>query len=153
MELSTRWARPSKFTATLPAPFVADFIGSMNFLPVQVTGKDRVLLGKLELEVNGGMRGFDKMSRVTVCVRPEDVVVLDVKKSTPNSFDAEITSMEFLGAFYRASLASTQIGAAELRADISVNMVRHVGVEKGKKLKVALPKNRLRVFTETRPGR
>ena len=129
--------------------FVADFIGSMNFLPGRAAKKNRVRLGRLEMGVGGGMRGVKEGSPLTLCVRPEDVTVLNVNKSTPNSFDAKITELEFLGSFYRASLSSADMEDGELRADLSVNMVRLVGAKKGKTLRVALPEERLRVFTDT----
>jgi iron(III) transport system ATP-binding protein len=125
--------------------YVANFVGTMNFLPAIALSGDRVRLGeRIELSCSNGAGQLSAGSKVTLCVRPEDVLVRDVAEGTPNSFRARIDDMEFLGSFYRARLT---LGAApEFTADFSINAVRDLGLKPQNVLNVAFPADRLRVF-------
>jgi iron(III) transport system ATP-binding protein len=123
--------------------FVADFIGSMNFLPGQVTAAG-AQLGELTLAC--ATAGFAPGSAVTVAIRPEDIVVQDVREGDANAFGVEVVWMEFLGSYVRARLKAPQIDAAELAADLSVNAVRRLGIAEGRSLLVRLPPERLRIY-------
>ena len=123
--------------------FVADFIGSMNFLPGQVTAAGAQLGGfALACATTDLVPG----SAVTVAIRPEDIVVQDVRDGDANAFRVEVVWMEFLGSYVRARLKTPEIAAAELAADLSVNAVRRLGIAEGRSLLVRLPPERLRVY-------
>jgi len=122
--------------------FVADFIGTMNFLPGNILQANRVALGGVELSLKGD--GLAPGTNVTVAVRPEDIVIHD-DGTHENSFEAKVRAMEFLGSFYRAELLPSQIPSAIL-ADFSINMVRRSGVAEGATVSVTVPRERLRLF-------
>ncbi len=124
--------------------FVADFIGTMNFVTGSVSGKDMVRLGDVDLACEAD--GLATGTAVTVAVRPEDIVVQDVRSGAANTFEARIDEMEFLGSFYRADLVSERLGQARLRADLSINLIRSQGIDQGDALPVLLPRERIRVY-------
>ncbi|NQV47789.1 MAG: putative 2-aminoethylphosphonate ABC transporter ATP-binding protein [Rhodospirillaceae bacterium] len=128
------------------SPFVADFVGTMNFIPATVSGPDRVSIGGNEINVGEGLNGVGVGSPVTVCIRPEDVTTRDIVGSSANSIETTVDNLEFLGSFYRAQLLTTGNGKAKLLADFSINLIRDIGVEEGKTLSISLPESRLRVF-------
>ena len=78
-----------------------------------------------------------------LCIRPEDVRVRDLPADMPNRLTVEVGELDFVGAFCRATLRAGEIA---LVADFSSNLMRDLGVERGTKLDVALPPDRLRVF-------
>ena len=124
--------------------FVADFVGTTNFLPAVVTGTSQVRYAGIELACELDVRpgvGHD----VTLAVRPEDIAVRAVQASTPNAFAVRIADVEFLGAFCRTKLA-VEGCAAPIVADFSINLMRDLGVAVGNDLLIALPAERLRVF-------
>jgi iron(III) transport system ATP-binding protein len=124
--------------------FVADFVGTTNFLPAVVIGPSHVRFGKIDLECELDVRpgaGHD----VTLAIRPEDVVVRNIVASMPNTFRARVAEIEFLGSFCRVGLAING-GAPALVADFSINVVRDLSIEEGKEIPIALPRERLRVF-------
>ena len=131
--------------------FVADFVGTTNFLPAVVTGAGQVRYAGIELACELDVRpgvGHD----VTVVVRPEDIAVRGVAAGTPNAIAARVADIEFLGAFCRVKLAvSGGASGSEARvlADFSINLMRDLGIEVGRDLLVALPPERLRVFPPT----
>jgi iron(III) transport system ATP-binding protein len=106
-----------------------------------------VRIGSIELSCADAMPGLAPGSAVTLCVRPEDVVVRSIDQSTANAFAARISDLEFLGSFYRARLAPPSNGV-EFSADFSINAVRDLDLARDKLVTIALPADRLRVFPQ-----
>ncbi len=124
--------------------FVADFIGTMNFIHGTVVGDN-------EVDVRGGRFRCDTAdlsggTSVTLSIRPEDVELLDGGDVGENSIDVTVEYVEFLGAFCRISLGSERFGDDEVHADLSSNMMRERSVDVGTRLRVRLPGALLRVY-------
>ncbi len=126
--------------------FVADFIGTMNFLPGTVAGPDRVHLAEIEIGLPGRLDALAPGTPVTLAVRPEDLLVQDGASDAPNTFAARVEGLEFLGSFVRADLALGGFADQRCCADFSINLVRRQSIEVGQTLAVTLPAERLRVF-------
>ncbi|MGH6945160.1 MAG: putative 2-aminoethylphosphonate ABC transporter ATP-binding protein [Geminicoccaceae bacterium] len=128
-------------------PFVADFVGTMNFLSATVIDAGRVRLGEVELACKAN--GFAAGERVTVAVRPEGIIVNEGGAPPENSFAAKVGWMEFLGHFFRADLETDALGSNRLVADFSINMVGRTGVAEGSAVTLVVPSERIRVYPET----
>ena len=126
------------------SPFVADFVGIMNFAAGTVIGPGTVRLGGLRLRCEAD--GFADGTAVTIAIRPEDLVVQDVQGGEDNVLEARVEAMAFLGSFFRADLAGVTIGDTRLVADLSVDVVRRLGLREGQTLPVLLPRDRIRVY-------
>ena len=126
------------------SPFVADFIGAMNFLSAVAGGDGTVRIHGMELSAIEGADGLDEGAAVTLCLRPEDIVTRGVESGAANAFEATVADLEFLGSFYRASLTAKGVENTRFQADFSVNLVRDLGIEAGKSLTVAFPEDRIR---------
>jgi iron(III) transport system ATP-binding protein len=122
--------------------FVADFVGSMNFLAGMLEAPERVRIGSLTLACPP-QDGLAAGTAVRLCIRPEDVRVRDLRTDVANRVSVEVTELDFVGAFCRATLKSVDV---TLSADFSSNLIRDLGVEPGRRLDVALPADRVRVF-------
>jgi iron(III) transport system ATP-binding protein len=127
--------------------FVADFIGTMNFIPGTVCGPASARFGQLEIacETDGLAEG----TPVTIAVRPEDIVVQGVSADQENVYEARVRGLEFLGSFVRADLTSEVIGDASLRADLSMNLVRRQRIADGDTLMVRLPRECIFIYPGT----
>jgi iron(III) transport system ATP-binding protein len=135
---------PTEVYRNPASAFVADFVGTTNFLPGVVAGPARVRVGGIDLACDMGIRpgpGHD----VTLAIRPEDVVVRNVVASATNALTVRVAEIEFLGSFCRVGLAIDSATPA-LMADFSINVVRDLAIAEGKQLLIALPPDRLRVF-------
>ena len=128
------------------SPFVADFIGTMNFVKARVAGPGRVRFGGIELACAITGDDFPENSEVTVAVRPEDVVVRNIGEVGDGRFDATIIEMDFLGSFYRSTLVPVRAQDVAITADFSINAVNDLGLANGRTLPVSLPADRIRVF-------
>lgn len=121
--------------------FVADFIGTMNFLPATVIGPTEVQTG--DLKINCLSVPAKVGEAITVSIRPEDIVVQD---ASDNRIKVKIERIEFLGAFVRTELSNEQMGDQHFHADFSANLVRRNELETGMKIEIGLPKRSLQLY-------
>lgn len=128
------------------SPFVADFVGSMNFLQATPLKDGGIRLGDSELSVEQARAAQFDGSEVTVCIRPEDVMIRNVDEETVNSFDATVLDLEFLGSFVRARMCFKGVKDTEFTADFSINLMRDKDIEVGGGLRVAWPEKRIHLF-------
>ena len=102
--------------------FVADFIGTMNFLAAEVGGgaapdDGGIRAGGLALACDTS--GYSDGDRITAAIRPEDITLVDPGNAredggamaTGNAdadggFDATVEYVEFLGSFARVELST-----------------------------------------------
>src|SRR5215216_5767894 len=123
--------------------FVADFVGSMNFLAGTLLAPDKVKVAGLTFNC-AAQDGLASGSKVALCIRPEDVRVRDLPADVANRVGVEVADLDFVGAFCRATLKIRDVADVAMTADFSSNLIRDLGVELGRKLDVALPPDRLR---------
>ncbi len=127
-------------------PFVADFVGTMNFLEGRIVEPGACRVGGLLLRC--ATDGLPADRRVTVAVRPEDVVVRAITPEMENRFSGRILRTDFLGPFLRVEIEAEALGAARLQVDLSINVVRDLGIAAGSELELAIPGERLRLYAE-----
>ncbi len=132
--------------------YVADFIGSMNFLHGRMDAGGHVQVGRLKIALDDAAKQFATGDDVVVCIRPEDVAVRDLAQIKSNKYAMSIRDVEFLGSFCRATLDVDGDKDAELIADFSINLMRDFNLTRGTRLKVALPTTRLQAFRGDKRG-
>ena len=124
------------------SPFVADFIGVMNFVAATLVRDGVVRLGGVQLACDADdlAPGTD----VTLAIRPEDIAVEDVVPGSPNALRARVDALAFLGSFFRADLVPTP--GVLLRADLPVELVRRRAIAEKDTLEIRLPPERIRIY-------
>ncbi|MBT4889162.1 MAG: putative 2-aminoethylphosphonate ABC transporter ATP-binding protein [Rhodospirillales bacterium] len=138
---------PEEIYSNPASAFVADFIGTMNFIPGKVSGTGSVLVGGASL--NCKTDGFKEGDSVVVAIRPEDVNAQDMNEGDENIIELDVKYLEFLGSFYRADLGGDVLSGHELYADFSVNLVRRKNIEIGSKLPVRFPAQFIQLYSES----
>ena len=124
--------------------FVADFVGKMNFLPGRLTDGHTAEVGGARLAFAMSVAA-PAGSPVTVCLRPEDVVLRGAAPGQVNAFEMRVGVMEFIGNHFATTLHA--LGTSlNVSADLSMNAVRDLGIQPGGVITVRLPSDRLRVF-------
>ena len=134
------------------SPYVADFSGAMNFLHGKVVRKGHVKVGKMDIAVNSAADRFKTGDEVVVCIRPAEEAERELARVKTNRYAMAIRDVEFLGSFCRATLDVGGKTGEELIADFSINLMRDFKLERGAKLNIALPKDRLQVFSSNGKG-
>jgi iron(III) transport system ATP-binding protein len=138
---------PAQIYAHPATPFVADFLGKMNFLAGTMLAADRLHVAGAELACTPPPDAFGVGTAVTVCLRPEDVVLRNVHSGATNVFEAQVGGIEFLGNHCATTL---HVVGTNLRvsAAVSLNDMRDLGIAAGKTLRMGLPPERLHVFPQ-----
>jgi len=135
---------PDEIYGRPASAFVADFVGRMNFIPGNLLSDRMVEVKGAKLDFTESI-GIGQGSAVTVCIRPEDVVLHRGNGSDPNRLDAQIGVMEFVGNHFSTVLHAENTNL-NISADFSMNDVREFGLAAGKTVPIRLPPDRLRVF-------
>ncbi|MFH7243677.1 MAG: putative 2-aminoethylphosphonate ABC transporter ATP-binding protein [Spirulina sp.] len=127
------------------SPFVANFIGVMNFLDGMVEAKDTVRCGNLVLHAPSNTVPVGQ--RISIAIRPEDIRVMD-SAATPDSnvAEAEVLGTEFLGSGYRLELSISGNARQPMTLDISSHRARAMAIETLESLAIQLPPEMIRVF-------
>ena len=138
--------------------FVADFIGTMNFLAAEVAGDagagdGAIRAGGLALACDTS--GHSDGERVTAAIRPEDIVLLDSGHAgaagdaeRDGGFDARVGYVEFLGSFARVELGCDGV---RLLMDLSMARAQHFGVTEGSTVRAAVPREAVRIYAGAPP--
>ena len=138
--------------------FVADFIGTMNFLAAEIAGDAGATDGGIRaggLALACDTSGYSDRQQVTAAVRPEDIVLLDsggsetaVHASRDAGFDATVQYVEFLGSFARVELDCEGV---RLLMDLSMARAQHFGVTEGSTVRAAVPREAVRIYAGAPP--
>jgi len=127
-------------------PFVANFIGVMNFLSGVVITPELMRCGNLELQTPP----FDlpPNSPISVAIRPEDIRVLhpDDQTNLPNVVTVEIEEIEFLGSVYQILLRPDGDRKERLTCELSIHEARDLDLAPNTSLQIQLPADFIRVF-------
>ena len=110
-----------------------------------VTGPGRVRVDELDLLV-ANAAPFAVGTPVRLAMRPEEVRTRSITADTPNSFEARIGDLAFLGSYCRAHLEPTGSRTTRIAADFSTNAMRDLGISPGQVRAVAFPPEALHVF-------
>jgi iron(III) transport system ATP-binding protein len=129
-------------------PFVASFIGSMNFIERAVKAAAGVYrVGGLTLQVQNGSGHLTPGTQVTMAIRPEDVVVGRAGGEAPNTVAARVSGLEFRGPHYRITFRlQAGNGTSTLRADVPTEALRRLEIREDIDMAIQLPPDRIRVY-------
>ncbi|WLD59144.1 putative 2-aminoethylphosphonate ABC transporter ATP-binding protein [Salinispirillum sp. LH 10-3-1] len=121
---------------TRPAtPFVADFIGSMNFLDNAAEWPDLNLKASMSAEAT-------EPSGVTLAIRPENVTLT---RDHNSPLQGQVTAVEFMGSYLRCTVALSS-STQPLRADIDIQSALQLALKPGDRVGVTLHQNHLHCF-------
>jgi iron(III) transport system ATP-binding protein len=121
------------------SPFVADFVGKVNAIPVRVSGGE-MKFGALCLPCDGADR------EAKIYLRPEDVLARPIAPGDAHVFDATIEKIEFLGSFCHVHVASPALGGHKLTVYLSLNFLSEQSLQVGSSLPLKLLPERIKVF-------
>jgi iron(III) transport system ATP-binding protein len=126
--------------------FVADFIGTMNFLDARAGADGTVRLGEVDIHCTNWRLQPRPDQPVRLAVRPEDVRLLAEAADVPNSVTAQVDSVEFLGSTYRIDLLIGGDQGQKLKTELSANAMREMNLSKGMHLPAVLPATLMWVY-------
>lgn len=135
------------------SPFVAAFVGSMNFLEDVVRIDEATYqFGPHQLRVDPTKDGRVSLGgKAVIGIRPEDVRIGGFHEPEFNTVTARVRHLSYRGAIFRVSLGlwDESEGRRFLEADIPTETIRSCEVRPDMSLCVHLPIERLRVYPQT----
>jgi len=138
---------PEEIYASPASEFVAEFIGTMNFISATVDAKDRYTHagGSLRVETIEHVSGQE----VRLAIRPEDVELHDTTTTGgENAASGVVESAEYLGAFVRVTVQPASWDTVVV-ADVSTDIVGALAIREGGSIGVSLPADKILVYQET----
>ncbi|WOB43331.1 putative 2-aminoethylphosphonate ABC transporter ATP-binding protein [Thermoleptolyngbya oregonensis NK1-22] len=131
-------------------PFVANFIGVMNFLRGVVASSGQVRCGNLLLDAP--RNEFDVNTPVQIAIRPENVKILPQKdafdSSLPNVIAAELEEVEFLGSGYRIGMRLEGDAKDLITSELPADAAELLDLQVGAALVAQLPPDCIQVFAQ-----
>lgn len=143
---------PVKLYQQPATPFVADFVGQMNFLTGRVSAKGDgwIESGATRLQLQPGVYDLTPGSRVQLAIRPEEISLVEQANGLGNVVHAEVRNVEFMGPYYRLHLEYAGEGTAETPARLTMQAPRQSATQShfnpGERVAVHLPADALRLF-------
>ncbi len=125
--------------------FVAQFVGSMNFLPTSIISEDKVTIGETALDtpsiVNQHLSVGEKFD---LAVRPENLRFVETAE---DALVVRVHSMEFQGAFVRVDCQNqNDLDAALIAVDVPVREARKIALRVGDVRKITFSGDEMRAF-------
>lgn len=149
---------PTEIYEEPSTPFVADFIGEMNFLPASVIEPWWMQCGEAKIASPYALE-FGVNTPVTLAIRPEKIKLSNdisgnvsghahIENSTnnTNSLAVSLSKVEFLGSFYRLHLQPLHLPQNGIMADLSPDSAALFSLIPGAVFTVQLPEKALMVY-------
>ncbi len=143
---------PTKLYQQPSTPFVADFVGQMNFLHGQVstTAGGTIESGAAHLQIKPWPADLAPGSRVQLAIRPEEISLVDHPNGTGNILHAEVRNVEFMGSHYRLHLTYAGNDTAPTSSRLTMQAPKQLATQTqltpGATVAVHLPAEALRIF-------
>ncbi|QUX92737.1 putative 2-aminoethylphosphonate ABC transporter ATP-binding protein [Marinomonas sp. A3A] len=134
---------PQEIYANPISPFVAEFVGEMNFLSAKVSGVGQMQSGNLTLHCDSSST-LPIGQAAQLAIRPEDVR-FQADNSAGNILNARVLNLEFLGSRVRSSL-KLEDHERPIIADISMNEMSRLNLVLGQNIVCQFPHDRLHIF-------
>ena len=132
-------------------PFVASFIGSMNFIESAVctdAGLYRVGDHRLQVHGDNGVSGLAEGSRAVLAIRPEDVMIGPNGGADPNTLNGRVEGMEYRGPVFRIGFRLALGDGRDIRieSEVPTEKIRRLAVREAMEVPLRFPTDRLRVY-------
>jgi len=128
------------------SPFVADFIGTTNFIEGILQSPTSARVGNIDISLPDAASSLPTGSKIVVCIRPEDVLTGSRTVDAANKLLLPIDHVEFLGSFHRVHTAPIDGPGTELMVDVSVARAREIDLSVGGKIELALPADHANIY-------
>ena len=135
---------PTQIYSEAATPFVADFIGVMNFIPARVTDVHSVLCNRQSIVCDASKH--EAGANVNLAIRPEDVVVDSLREGDANVLECTVKEIELLGSFRRIYLDAPELSKAAVLSDVPNRTARRLVINPGQRVRIQLPADDIRLY-------
>ena len=134
---------PTEIYKRANSPFIADFIGVMNFIPATIAKNNKAHC--ISVNIDCDTQDFQNNQSVQLAIRPEDIQ-LNAEKSDNNVLEVTIKEIEFLGSFQRIYLEASGVTKDLIMADVPNFNAQKINMALNDKLNIYFPAENIRVY-------
>ena len=134
---------PNEIYTKANSPFIASFIGSMNFIPAVISNSNKVKCNNVEINCN--TVDFKENESVQIAIRPEDIQIKK-ENSDDNILPAKIKEIEFLGSFQRVYFESKNVSENLIMVDVPSSNARKNKLNVNQEINLYFSKEDIRVY-------
>ena len=134
---------PNEIYTKANSPFIASFIGSMNFIPAVISNSNKVKCNNVEINCN--TVDFKENESVQIAIRPEDIQIKK-ENSDDNILLAKIKEIEFLGSFQRVYFESKNVSENLIMVDVPSSNARKTKLNVNQEINLYFSKEDIRVY-------
>jgi iron(III) transport system ATP-binding protein len=128
------------------SPFVANFVGMMNFIPAEVgDAADQLKIGSVSLQANIP-QDLSPGAEVTMAIRPEEIQIVSAATDQNNLNQATVAETEFLGSVNRLTCTLDKDEGTSILLEVSNNLMQELAIENGSQLLLQFPPDTIRVY-------
>ena len=135
---------PSEIYTKANSPFIASFIGSMNFIPATINSAKKVKCNSIEINCDTG--SFTENDSVQLAVRPEEIY-FQQENQDDNVIPATIKEIEFLGSFQRVYFEAKSFTNELIIVDVPSANARKIKLVIDKEINLYFSKQDARIYS------
>ncbi|WP_408669352.1 putative 2-aminoethylphosphonate ABC transporter ATP-binding protein [Photobacterium angustum] len=110
--------------------FVAEFVGSMNFIDASVVSDDNIRIGETLLPAPNEQ--LNRGQRIELGLRPEDIHFTDNNQQSASSIPVQVEDLEFQGTYVRANCRLQGYNPAKnIKVDVPIRELRRLAIKEG----------------------
>ena len=135
---------PSEIYTKANSPFIASFIGSMNFIPAKIDSSKKVKCNSIEINCDIG--NFNENDSVQLAVRPEEIY-FQQENNDDNVISATIKEIEFLGSFQRVYFKAQSLTNELIIVDVPSASARKIKLVIDEEMNLYFSKQNARIYS------
>ena len=135
---------PSEIYTKANSPFIASFIGSMNFIPAKIDSSKKVKCNSIE--INCDIANFNENDSVQLAVRPEEIYFQQENKDD-NIISGTVKEIEFLGSFQRVYFEAKSITNDLIIVDVPSSRARKIKLVINEEMNLYFSKQDARIYS------
>ena len=135
---------PSEIYTKANSPFIASFIGSMNFIPATIDSSKKVKCNNIE--INCDTSSFTENDSVQLAVRPEEIYFKQ-ENQDDNVISATIKEIEFLGSFQRVYFEAKSFSNELIIVDVPSANARKIKLIIDEEINLYFSKQDARIYS------
>ena len=135
---------PSEIYTKANSPFIASFIGSMNFIPATINSSKKVKCNSIEINCDTG--SFTENDSVQLAVRPEEIYFKQ-ENQDDNVISATIKEIEFLGSFQRVYFEAKSFSNDLIIVDVPSANARKIKLVIDEEINLYFSKQDARIYS------
>jgi len=135
---------PSEIYTKANSPFIASFIGSMNFVPAIINSSNKVKCN--QIEINCDIGNFKANDSVQLAIRPEDIQFKQLNQDD-NIISGIIKEVEFLGSFQRVYFEVINFTDQLIIVDVPSSTARKIELDINKEMNLYFSRQDARIYS------